>query len=131
MPNMDFFRFCEDLLDYYSKDERVSLITGNNFQNGKIHGNKSYYFSKYPHCWGWATWRRSWSNYDGNIKFWPEWKNSKEWTAFIPDKAERTYWSEIFDLIYDDKIDSWALPWTACLWHRGGLTVTPQCQFIK
>jgi hypothetical protein len=57
----------------------VTAITGNNFQNGKWRGDATYYFSKYNHCWGWATWRRSWKNYDGDIKFWPKWSNSKAW----------------------------------------------------
>jgi GT2 family glycosyltransferase len=63
VPNLDFFTFCESLLDRYAEDERVSVITGNNFQNNKWRGDASYYFSKYNHCWGWASWRRSWKDY--------------------------------------------------------------------
>ena len=66
----------------------MSLITGNNFQNGKIHGKCSYYFSIYPHCWGWAAWKRSWNNFDGKINFWPEWKRSEEWITFLPTKLK-------------------------------------------
>ena len=86
VPNLDFFTFCENLLQRYDKDERISTITGNNFQDGKWRGNASYYFSKYNHCWGWATWRRSWKNYDGDIKFWSKWSNSNAWLDFISNK---------------------------------------------
>ena len=57
----DFFRFCDQLLEYYAHEECVSVITGNNFQNGQHRGEAgaSYYFSKYNHCWGWATWPRN------------------------------------------------------------------------
>lgn len=64
LPHPDFFRFCEELLDYYRDNERIMEITGDNFQFGRKRGNASYYFSKYTHNWGWATWRRSWRHYD-------------------------------------------------------------------
>ncbi len=131
LPNLDFFNFCENLLVRYSKDERISTITGNNFQNGKWRGNASYYFSKYNHCWGWATWRRSWRNYDGNIKFWPEWKNSKTWVNFITNKVERKYWQNIFTRVYSGKVDSWAYPWTASIWYKEGLTITPNVNLVS
>jgi len=65
VPHLDFFNFCEKLLNYYKNDKRVFTITGVNFQNEKWRGEASYYFSKFNHCWGWATWKRSWSFYQG------------------------------------------------------------------
>ena len=75
VPNLDFFNFYENLLDRYAKDEKISVISGNNFQNSKWRGNASYYFSKYSHIWGCASWRRARKHYEGDIKFWPEWRN--------------------------------------------------------
>jgi hypothetical protein len=34
LPHPDFFRFCEELLDYYRDNERIMEITGDNFQCG-------------------------------------------------------------------------------------------------
>ena len=31
---------------------------------GRTARSPSYYFSRYPHVWGWASWRRAWSHYD-------------------------------------------------------------------
>lgn len=69
LANQDFFHFCENLLNRFKEDDRVACITGNNFQNNQWRGNSSYYFSKYNHCWGWATWRRAWKNYQGDLAF--------------------------------------------------------------
>ena len=131
LPNLDFFNFCENLLFRYSKDERISAITGNNFQDGKWRGDASYYFSKYIHCWGWATWRRSWHKYDGNIKFWPKWSNSKDWVNFISNKIERRYWQNIFKRVHLEQVDSWAYPWTASIWYNKGLTITPNVNLVS
>jgi hypothetical protein len=130
LPNLNFFRFCENLLFYYSKNTRVSVISGNNFQNGNWRGKGSYYFSKYPHIWGWATWRRAWKNYQKEIAFWPKWKKSSTWIKLNYDKHERKYWEKIFQDVYMKKINSWAYPWVASIWYKNGLTVTPNVNLV-
>jgi hypothetical protein len=126
----DFFNYCDQLLEHYAGNDRVSVITGNNFQNGRNRGGASYYFSKYNHCWGWATWRRAWWNYQGDLPFWPEWKQSDGWHAHCPDKVERCYWEKIFDQVHAGDLNSWAYPWTASVWKHGGLTVTPNVNLV-
>jgi len=118
LPNADFFLFCQKLLEKYRNNKKVLTILGNNFQDGKIRGSKSYYFSKYFHCWGWASWRRTWAYYDGKISFWPKWKESVDWTNKFTNKVEQQYWSKIFDKIYLNQIDTWDYPFIACLWNK-------------
>ena len=117
-------------MDYCRDEERVYVITGNNFQNGQKRGAGTYYFSKYNHCWGWATWRRAWRHYQGDLPFWPEWKHSDDWKAVCPDNVERRYWERIFDQVYAGAIDTWDYPWTACVWKHRGLTVTPNVNLV-
>ena len=131
LPHPDFFRFCDELLQRYVDDERVSVITGNNFQNGQQRGEASYYFSKYNHCWGWATWRRAWQHYQGDLRFWPEWSQSDDWRKKTPDTVERRYWSKIFEYVRAGQIDSWAYPWTGSVWCHGGLTATPNVNLVS
>jgi hypothetical protein len=130
LPHPDFFNFCETMLDYYRNDERVDVITGNNFQNGQQRGAGAYYFSKYNHCWGWASWRRAWRHYQGDLPFWPEWRGSDDWKAVCPDNIERRYWERIFDQVYAGAIDTWDYPWTACVWTHRGLTATPNVNLV-
>ena len=131
LPHPDFFTFCETLLDRYANDERVSVITGDNFQNGKQRGDGSYYFSRYNHVWGWASWRRAWQFYDGDLSFWPDWKRSEAWISEFPDRVERRYWDKIFDRMFAQQIDTWDYPWTASVWCHGGLTATPNVNLVS
>ncbi len=126
VPHPDFFPFCSELLEYYRSDERVWCITGNNFQHGQARGRASYYFSKYPHCWGWAAWRRAWRNYSADFEFWPLWRRSTQWRELHSSEREKSRWTNVFDRVYAQQVDSWALPWMACVWKHEGLTVTPQ-----
>lgn len=131
LPSESFFPFCDALLDRYAVDERVKMITGNNFQGGRKIGDGSYYFSRYPHIWGWATWRRAWHSYDGSLSFWPAWSKSHAWESFFASKIERHYWEKIFNSSHAGLIDSWAYPWTASVWHSGGLIATPNENLVS
>jgi len=131
LPHPDFFTFCETLLDRYAMDERVWVITGNNFQNGARRGEASYYFSRYNHVWGWASWRHAWQKADMDIGFWPEWKTSAAWREFWTDSVARRYWEKIFDRMYRAEIDTWDYPWTASVWYHGGLTATPNVNLVS
>ena len=131
LPHPDFFRFCDELLEKYKNDSRVWVVTGDNFQNGLKRGDASYYFSRYNHVWGWATWRRAWQRYDGDLSFWPEWKRTEDWVAKQPDKIERKYWGKIFDRMHAGEIDTWDYAWTATVWYYGGLTATPNVNLVS
>ena len=129
LPHLDFFKFCKINLSRYKNEKLIGCITGNNFQN-KINKKETYYFSKYPHCWGWATWARAWNVYEKNITFWPKYKKTSNWKNKFISKIEQKYWTRIFDKIFFRKIDSWAYPWTLCLWKNKMLTVTPSINLV-
>ena len=131
LPHPEFFGFCATLLDRYANDEQLFQITGQNFQNGIRRGESSYYFSRYNHIWGWASWRRAWQKADMNIRFWPVWKASSGWRGFWPDSVARKYWEKIFDRMYRAEIDTWDYPWTASVWYHGGLTATPNVNLVS
>jgi hypothetical protein len=130
VPNDDFFTFCTSMLDRYRDDERVVTVTGSNFQNGQCRGDGSYYFSKYNHCWGWATWARAWALNDPALEFWENWHQSDAWPRHCPDPVERKCWELIFRKVRSGEINSWAYPWMASVWRAGGLTATPNVNLV-
>lgn len=126
LPDPTFFPFCEELLARYRREERVAQIAGCSFQlPGAGGGRPSYYFSRYPHCWGWATWRRAWRHYDHSLGAWgPEAGRTWLRRAFEhPD--ERRWWSANFASTARGEIDSWAFRWTVAVLSRGWLGVLP------
>jgi hypothetical protein len=78
-PDLSFFRFCGELLQYYEKNPQIMHISGHNYQYGRRRGRASYYFSRYAHVGGWATWRRAWKAYD--ITLIPESEREEIWDA--------------------------------------------------
>ncbi len=130
-PHPTFFRFCEELLERYRDDERVAMLSGDNFRFGRKRTAYSYYFSRYTHIWGWATWRRAWKNYDAGMKAWPEIRDGGWLHDFLDDKRAVRYWSGIFNDIYTGKRNHWDYRWTFTCWQHGALTILPNVNLVS
>lgn len=132
LPNSDFFPFCSILLERYRHDLRVWAISGSNFQQGRWRGDGSYYFSRYSHCWGWATWRDRWQFYDGDLIHWPVLRDSGLLDTIFENPIERDYWSSIFErLLSHGKPDSWAYRWTLTCFMNSGLIALPNHNLVQ
>ena len=131
LPDPSFFPFCEELLDRYQDDERIMAISGDNFQFGRNPTGYSYYFSRYPHCWGWATWRRAWQHYDIDLKLWPKIRDGNWLQAIFKEPTTVKYWQKIFQAIYDKKIThGWDYRWTFACWIQNGLIILPHVNLV-
>ncbi len=130
IPSKTFFLFCNQMLDRYKESNDIFSISGSNFQKKRIIGNGDYYFSKYAHCWGWATWKRAWRCYDNKMNFWSNLSKSNQWKNLNPNKYEKRYWSKIFDLVSSNKINSWAYVWLASIWNENGKSIIPNKNLI-
>lgn len=60
VPSLAFFDFCSQLLPMYEKDNRVWLISGNNFIEGYNPHDYDYFFSPFAYQYGWASWKDRW-----------------------------------------------------------------------
>lgn len=130
LPSEDFFRFCSELLPYYRAEPRVMHISGDNFQDGIIRGDGSYYFSRYPHIWGWASWRRAWKHYDVSLTSWPEARRCKWLKGLKLDGAERRYWTRSFNRVYAGAIDTWDYQWLYACWRERGVGILPNVNLV-
>ena len=130
LPDTSFFPFCEELLARYRYDERVAQIAGCSFLPANESSGGSYFFSRYPHCWGWATWRRAWANYDDAMTVWRT-KAESSWVNGPERERERYAWKRAFDGVVRGTVDSWAYRWTAALWGRGGLSANSRVNLIS
>ena len=131
LPHPTFFRFCEELLDRYRGDERVMMISGDNFQFGRNHTGHSYYFSRYTHIWGWATWRRAWRCYDVDMKQWLAIRTSTWLRDLLGDPSAIRSWNKIFDEVTAGKIDTWDYQWTFACWLHNGLAALPNVNLVS
>lgn len=126
-----FFPFCTELLERFKHDERIMLISAGNFQFGRKERQFSYYFSRYPHIWGWATWRRAWRKYDFAMSAWPYVRDAGLLKAILPEAGALTKWHALFQRVYDGEIDTWDHQWTFACWQNNGLAIVPEKNLVS
>ncbi|MGO9566318.1 MAG: glycosyltransferase family 2 protein [Desulfomonilaceae bacterium] len=130
LPNPTFFRYCDELLEKYAEDERVGAICGCNFQNGRKRDRYSYYFSRYPHVWGWATWAHAWKHYDVDMQLWEAALAEGYLRGMFRNEHTLEYWTATFQAVYEGKIDTWDYQWAFACWLNNMLAVLPQVNLI-
>ena len=131
IPSASFFYFCSEMLFKYSDNYSVSSISGSCFQRLTRMPAQSYYFSKYSHCWGWATWRRAWVDFDPSIPFWPSYRSTANFKKLHPLTRERNYWRRVFDSVYSKNPNSWAYPWTLFNWYMNRFSIIPYTNLVS
>ena len=130
LPDPTFFAFCNELLERYRDDERIMHIGANASRYDGSLPLYSYYFSRYPHIWGWATWKRAWSLYDKDMSAWSEVRDSGLLDSMFCDDRARKYRFEIFDMAYRGEIDAWSPAWVFACWLHSGLAVLPKVSLV-
>jgi hypothetical protein len=131
LPEHSFFRFCDEMLERYRLNERVGMVSGGNLQFGRSRGNASYYFSKYTHIWGWATWRRAWKLYDRDLTQWPAFRDQGLLEEMFQTRGEQAYWRNSFQWVHEGVLDTWDVSWTFAALTHGMLQVVPNVNLIS
>jgi hypothetical protein len=107
------------------------MISGDNFQQGRRRTDYSYYFSRYAHIWGWATWRRAWQQYDHGMTCWPELRAGGWLMDILGERNAADYWTRVFDDTHGERNTSWAYRWIFAAWRQSSLTVVPQFNLVS
>ncbi len=124
-PLVSFFKFCDEMLAKYRENVEICVVSGSNSIAHLYKPETRYFYSIYNHCWGWATWRRSWLTYEKDLeklkikitpyylkKIGDGWRFSLVWTVILRNVVQR-------------KVNSWAYIWTFSCWAGKKLSVLP------
>ena len=132
LPDPSFFDFCDALLERYRHDERIMCISGDNFIAAQWQPGHSYYFSRYAHIWGWASWARAWSHYRVDFGASSGERIEDVLLRTFPDsKTVRDHWYGLMVDVASGRIDTWDYQWTYALWRRQGLSCVPRSNLIS
>jgi hypothetical protein len=125
LPNQSFFRFCDSLLDKYRHDERVRHISGVNFIGNDVVTESSYYFSRFTHVWGWASWKRVWKDYDKNLELLERFLRSDNLWNIYPDKRMIELIKKELMRVKNGELNTWDFQYLFLNLIQNGLTIIP------
>ncbi len=129
LPDATFFRFCDEMLERYRDEERILSVSGTNLQFGRRYSEESYYFSRYPLIWGWATWRRAWHLYDGEMAEWPKLRETL-WLRDMHERDAARYWSYLFQKTWEG-LNTWDYQLVLAAWRHHCLSIVPATNLVS
>lgn len=132
LPNSSFFSFCEELLPKYRLDSRISILSANNFQpNQPLDLDGDYYFSIFPSTNGWATWKRTWNEYDYLISKWDNMNKKLFSSSLFHEKKYQLWWIQMYDFVYNTKPgDMWDFQFHFHCMQRNQLAIIPKANLV-
>jgi hypothetical protein len=122
LPNQSFFVFCENLLHRYHHNKQVMHIGGSNFLDGALNIDSTYYFSKYPHIWGWASWKRAWKLYQFRMPHFQEFTSRPDFKRYYDD--------DVFIRTKSGEVNTWDSQWVYTVLMNDGLSILPLANMV-
>ena len=95
-----------------------------------MRGQGSYYFSRYAHVWGWASWRDAFAQYDVHLSSWSNPEERRAVLSQFEDSAERDFWANTWDTVASGDLDTWDVQWAYACLRRSALSVMPRTNLV-
>lgn len=133
VASVSFFGYCESLLHIYENNQRVWLISGNNFIENQCSNNYSFYFSRNPHTYGWASWRSRWEKLESDLRTLPTLYEYNSFRQLYSHKIERRFMLALYMSLYrknDDQI-SWDYLLMYTMLINDGLGIVPSKNLVS
>lgn len=131
LPSQSFFSYASSCLYRYKEQCNVWMISGNNFHNKPHRVQNGYYFTRLPHIWGWATWRRAWQLYDIEMRDLCAYLKNGRIIEISSNKDIQFYWSSNFIKTYYGEIDTWDYQWVFSIFKNQGLCLCPTSNLVQ
>jgi hypothetical protein len=131
LPHPTFFGFCRAMLERWRHDERVMMVSGDNFLDHAPDTPASYLFSRYFPIWGWATWRRAWDLYDREMRAWPRLRDQRQLEQMYPHAGVREHLRSMFDAVHQGRVDTWDVQWFHTCLFNNGLCIVPRRNLVS
>lgn len=122
-----FFEFCEELCERYSEDSKVGSISGSSHLPISSNLHSDFYFSRFQHVWGFATWRETWLDFLSFSKG-AGWATTAEILGYWPNASPVfvDHWKKRINAELSGESDTWSAMWNRFTFARDRLCVVPK-----
>jgi hypothetical protein len=125
LPSQSFFLFCNLMLNRYVDHKNIYSISGSCFVDDN--SISTFFFSKYPLMWGWASWSDRWDKYKVNYHY----NNFTLKYNVIGSFKHYIYWNYLFKKTSENKIDTWDYQWIYLVFKNKGMVIRPPLNLVQ
>lgn len=134
IASVAFFDYAEKLLEKYKNEKRVWMISGDNFTPEHYHEKNSYFFSRYGHTYGWATWKDRWYNFERQIDDWNEAKSLPIFLNYYTHKNEAKFHFNRYSSYFKSTYPTHPI-WDYLLFYKviksNGVCIVPKFNLVR
>lgn len=123
-----FLSFMNQCLIFFAEEKKVFHINGFS-QNISQNALGDIYMNRVMDCWGWATWRDRWNNYERSPTILINQMDSLQRFKFDLDGTGE-FWPQV-EKNLSGEINTWAVFWYASIFLKGGLCVSPSQSYTQ
>jgi hypothetical protein len=129
LPHIDFFHYCEELLEKYRDVPQIMHIGANYLERKKKYLKNSYHYTAYSFIWGFATWRNAWQGFDLEIRMVPE-EVFKIIDKYVSHPLEKMFCHRIHNVLRKHNLDYWEYQYNFHIWRNNGLCISPNVNLV-
>lgn len=133
VPVLSFFQYCNEVLERYKNDTRIWFVSGNQYNEEAVKTPHSYFFSRYGHSWGWATWKRCWDFMDMSLAKYKLIIEQDLYKSSFRTTEEAIFFQNVIDKIYHNELlrnHIWDFQFGFVISSNGGLSIVPSKNLV-
>jgi hypothetical protein len=123
-----FLQYMNESLNFYKNDDKIASIHGYVYPTSKK--LPETFFLKGTDCWGWATWKKSWMDFNANGEFLLSELKRRKLTYQFDFNGSAGY-TEMLIAQIQGRNDSWAVRWYASAFLLDKLTLYPGRSLVQ
>ena len=127
-----FLEFASAALTYWEDDSSTFAISGYNMvpQSNISTPHLAARYSKLPHSYAWATWRRAWVLFDSQMR-WAQNQNLRSLQRKTGSLIRAIRWQQLFRHVRHNRVTTWDYQWVQSIWAHDGRVVVPNHNLIE
>lgn len=132
VPLLEFFKYCDVLLEKYKEDNRIQYIAGFNGIGDNDLIKESYSFSKNaPMSGAIATWSDRWLNVDWKAENWPVLKEDEEFRKALFSKEFKNLTYNAFEEINKNGTAEWDIQFAYDQYLNKRYAIVPKGNLVR
>lgn len=125
-PN--FLLYINAALRFYAHNDKVGHINAWSYPLAEK-SSEDFYFLDIMNCWGWATWKDTWSLFNDNPVYWVNAMSYFEKNQ-VDLNGSGEFWPQVQSNIRGKK-NTWAIFWYLSLFENDLFSLTPRTSFCQ
>jgi hypothetical protein len=131
LPTPEFFEFTAKRLIEYKDESQIMHISGSSYFMSEPEVDTSFYYSRIPNVWGWATWKRAWkemqlidSNLDMSV-------TSVEVHKYFNNKKISKWFLRYVEEAKSPNSSVWSISWALSIVNNQGICIAPMENLVE